>query len=45
MKYCEFCLNKRKGKKGSTVYAMFQFVKQMIMESFLYNTPNASQLT
>ena len=31
MKYSEFCLNNKKDQKGSTVYAMFQFLKQMIM--------------
>ena len=34
MKYFEFCSNNKKDKKGSTVYAMFQFLKQMITEAF-----------
>ena len=33
MKYSDFCLNGKK-QKGSTVYAMFQFLKQMIMNPF-----------
>ena len=34
MKNSEFCLNNKKDKKGSTVYAMFKFLKQMIMNPF-----------
>ena len=34
MKNSEFCLNNKKDKKGRTVYAMSQFLKQMIMDPF-----------
>ena len=34
MENCEFSLNNKKDQKGRTVYAMFQNLKQMIIESF-----------
>ena len=34
MENSEFSLNNKKDKKGRTVYAMFQNLKQMIMEPF-----------
>ena len=37
MKYSDFCLNSK--KKGSTVYAMFQFLKQIITNPFFFPIP------
>ena len=43
MKYSLFCSNNK--KKGSTVYAMFQFLKQIITNPFFFPIPEMLRIS